>query len=626
MPLTKLLESPASQENYYLRRLASRDSSYPVPVTPYEDECLEDLLVRAACMNGLHPLTPYRDLGISRVTLARTCGTATRWNVTSIAISNLIGNRGGAKEIEALIWDKEPLQSKRVRFFSTDVQGRTLTYRRRVSPRALAQKPYLRAIWRVSAINFDPETKEYLLEKCPEPKCGRTLGFGFMGDIWCCDQCSSLDEHGQLKAVDLRDYKQPLVNDSLWTALDYATCFIDPLATDKLSRARADLHDDFQGLSNGDIFDFITALAQYTSPRRVEPGRSSKTLPEELARAASTLAGWPSSFEKFALEHPGMGSSTHPLRLWLIRHPRYHVVHDRVKITSELVRGKSRQRPVNPAPPASLIGKSPSQEFTFDAAALQLPALSKSLHYRDDVISFARRLGVALPTLLDLADGDTLPTALLAQSMESFGKISQRFVARLEEGKQTAKMPSNSVRLSKAVMALHRQLHDPWPKIIRALLNGRLPYWLLGGVPPYLTGLKIADFDILQDILAEPFVSPTPQKELRMTLREGARFTNQPYEVLAEAKRAGMIDVPLTRTSLHRFSSTFESLDSILLRLRLKGQTIKVADVRAKLIDAGIYPVITFKRYNDLWARSAVDACFGLRIALGVSKPRSTRA
>lgn len=126
---------------------------------------------------------------------------------------------------------------------------------RRVSPRALEISPHHRAIWNIRSLRFDPETLEPLLSHCPE--CRKELGWLRCYGISVCDKC--LDQGGK-PVVDLRDYKQPIIEvpdlDAVRVTFDLVSH--DPAAK---NRARARFGETWSQLGNGELFEAVLGLA-----------------------------------------------------------------------------------------------------------------------------------------------------------------------------------------------------------------------------------------------------------------------------------------------------------------------------------------------------------------------------
>ncbi len=174
---------------------------------------------------------------------------------------------------------------------------------RRVSPRALAKPPYHhRAIWDLRIFSFDPETREQLLDRCPE--CRKPLGWMRALGTQYCDHCRG--ENG-LPSVFLPDYPQPTIEVADQEALDFVTGLVDPDPERRRAARRmakgvwAKLHEEI-------LFESAVAFAcTLTMAPSDRPGRKrlerpkdvheyARFTPEVLASAGRTIIGWPEAF------------------------------------------------------------------------------------------------------------------------------------------------------------------------------------------------------------------------------------------------------------------------------------------------------------------------------------------
>lgn len=181
------------------------------------------------------------------------------------------------------------------------------TRMRRVSPTALKDKPYIRAIWSIRPLTFDPKTMEYLIQECPV--CARPLGFSKTWGVEFCEHCIENDEYGLPKsAVDLRDFPQPKVEVDDLNALQFVTSLIDPALK---GRNRISLHDDLASLPLGEMFEMVLSLSSaiVSNELRVQPRRRGMTRfgadvvsPHHLAKAGRALLNWPTGFLELCME------------------------------------------------------------------------------------------------------------------------------------------------------------------------------------------------------------------------------------------------------------------------------------------------------------------------------------
>jgi hypothetical protein len=178
--------------------------------------------------------------------------------------------------------------------------------RRRVAPGALRERPYIRAVWQLKPLSFDPDTRETLISSCPE--CGKALGFIRTEGIYNCEHCLGLNEWGLVTPlVDLRDYPQAVVEVEDEGALRFVTGLIDP-DPDVRAEFKLSLHEELTGLDRGQLWNFTLALAcvveqdasrTATSIARPATAEQFATYyaPARLAAAGRILMSWPRGFD-----------------------------------------------------------------------------------------------------------------------------------------------------------------------------------------------------------------------------------------------------------------------------------------------------------------------------------------
>jgi hypothetical protein len=142
-------------------------------------------------------------------------------------------------------------------FFGTMIRPAYRSYDvRRVSPRALKTSPHHRAIWDIRIFSFDPETREALLDECPN--CKRKLTWRRAYGVHMCDRC--LDADG-FPNVDLRDFPQALVEVDDTEALDFVAGLVSPHSVAKEKALRKVNTAMWLDLSVSEAFEIVVALA-----------------------------------------------------------------------------------------------------------------------------------------------------------------------------------------------------------------------------------------------------------------------------------------------------------------------------------------------------------------------------
>jgi hypothetical protein len=609
------------EPNYYLRRDQTRGGSYCIPVNPYPGECLEDLLIRAACENGFSPMMSYKLLGIEGGGVrANAAPTGNRLGISPEALSILIGNVGGPDELAPLLHYVDPPRRQLKPFFGSWLEVNDLSAKRRVSPRALRRAPYLRAIWRVWPIEFDPETKEMLLANCPV--CGQKLGAGFMGDVWCCDRCGKVDAEGQLQAVDLREHEQQLVDERFWDDLDFATSWIDPCASVRRQSLRSNLHTHFCDVSDSAVFRIILALARVTRGSPLQ--WSGRTLSaSNLAAAARVVRGWPKAFE----EHFLVGSED-PGRL--PKSTFFNLLHNyrldksvRVRMR-EIIRGSA----VNAALRGTrLVEVSPVANHDHQYRTMRIwvarGAADAGLDVHSDAIllrsrtavrKFSEQIGIPIPSLMAAVDNGVCPSELVTEtSLADASDQAQKFIRRLRGNAQRSKMPGNAIRLPRAVSALFVRPEEPWGRIIKALFSGEIEYWNSNRTASsLLETLYIEDLPSLREILARGSQASRSYQTIPLSAKEASHFTRLQVDGLPAAVRAGLFSPPFTFETIAKFRSEFE-LSNLLAIRHIPSITHRMRpETLASLGAAGIAPILMNSgRRTTLWYRAELERHFG---------------
>lgn len=267
-------------------------------VVPMPDESLPGLVARAAGMNiypHAYDVTVQAGLGVRRPE-----SIAARPIETAVELARVLG---ATPEAVRQLYHPE-IDGIRIDFFGVALRARLRDVRRRrVSPRALRDRPYIRAIWSVRPLSFDLGTMETLLSNCPV--CKKSLGFTKTWGVDRCEHCIGEDADGLPCAqVDLRDFPQPLVQVTDQTSLDYAVGLVDPL------RNAGDLpalHEELSDLNRGELFELVLAIAGAIDfdaagvsfdPEVKHSIPVDNVSPQALAQAGAVLRSWPRGFEE----------------------------------------------------------------------------------------------------------------------------------------------------------------------------------------------------------------------------------------------------------------------------------------------------------------------------------------
>ncbi|MGO7416061.1 hypothetical protein ACC810_27410 [Rhizobium ruizarguesonis] len=461
-------------------------------------------------------------------------------------------------------------------------------------------------------MEFDPETKEFLLEKCPV--CEKRLGMRFMGDVWCCDNCCKISQNGELIAVDLRQYPQQLVDERYWRHLDLATSLIDPTKEEQRRKVRTSLHADFERIDDGTMFDFICAVAGSIACR-IDTKQNWEISAPVLASAAEVIEGWPATFSDLVAHNRGLLS--HPLTylFYYVRVPK--VLREKMRAIERgtRIRAIGSQAFTAGYKPTTLtvdeyLALRRFRDVASESTSLEmLLALFRANH---DVTGFCSSFGIAVPSLLDMTDNRIFPAELCQQDgLLRFPEVASSFLARIVRQRCGGLPPAESVRLPQAVTALYTRGGDPWANVVRALLDGDIEYWVSREKRrSVLETVHIRDLNALHRVLALVESSPDESYALPISAREAPVYLRLWPAQITHIKKMEILKPPYTRAILGQFASCYESGLSARIRLQLEGQIVSKTQLREHLLDAGINPIFDDAKKRAIWRRSDVSNAF----------------
>jgi hypothetical protein len=197
--------------------------------------------------------------------------------------------------------------TKMLSFFGTLVSRNLMQFTyRRFSPQALSMSAHHRGLWQIRQLPICTETWEYLEEHCPNPSCRRRQLWRRTAGVELCDYCAEPLTRAQATPVpeNLRNYLEMLIG----------LIHHDP---EKRRVARRGLPPDLEDLSSGHLLELAFALAPVID-RRVAPLLADRSLNLDSSRnfvvpaLAATwpfLAGWPGAIEQHVAEKLNIGGS-----------------------------------------------------------------------------------------------------------------------------------------------------------------------------------------------------------------------------------------------------------------------------------------------------------------------------
>ncbi|MCW2282588.1 ribosomal protein S14 [Rhodoblastus acidophilus] len=530
---------------------------------------------------------------------------------------------------------------------------------RRVSPLALRQSGYHRAVWELRPLAFDPGTMERLLQNCPV--CGSVLGWRRTFGICHCDRCK--DRHRR-PTVDLRAFPQPLVEVEDMEALAFVASLVDPLRSEPTVWGSR-LSSEVRELSRGEMFDLSVALAAVLENDSLPPGerralRFSKAVgalglePRFLALAGRALLDWPRGFFRVAdalregMDERGgafglnkeLGSLLRAKRAarfggrvdalldrgiaadvartdmdeLLLRREEYRSA-NRINVR-EAVRefGIDQDRLVRLADSGALKCVRHRRIIVFDRAELEEVILQRA-----DAVGAMRTaalIGVPLGALPDLTAHGLVekikgPVVGMLKEKEQYRLSAlDALLAKLRDrAHEHARVGDERLTLSASHLFVGPK---PWAGIVEAVLSGMLPVRSLNNRLEGVLDRMAVDPDEF-GVLSARFGTPVAADLDGMTnYVEAAAFFGVSRACFSELTSAGLlpardrVNLRIRRGDLADFADKFLFTGEAVRRLRLT-KAEGIAFLRAQ----GVEPVaIMLKGKMQLWAKADVQVFF----------------
>jgi hypothetical protein len=518
--------------------------TFLVPAEPYPDESLAGLIVRATAMNfRRNPLMALRRFGILTTRPASLC-------VRPPSLAETIARMAGTHDVERIAQKFHvPIQGRGgwSNFFGEPLRDfyRELK-KRRVAPTSLKNGEYVRAMWALKPLSFDPVTKETLIDACP--KCDRVLGWTLTYGVAFCDHCSRPEKFMHFSwhypGLDLRDFPQPKVEVEDEEALDFVTGLIDPLPGRK-EAARRLVPEIWSDVSNGDLFEVAMSFSsmlnaerwhfrQTLSRRRRTVSRWEDSItPRVLSIAGRAIIDGQAGFEEFGniLLHEGenkprettygKGNEIGPLGTSdkilcvearsVIGHMADAYMLSRrdpdMQTLSQLAKKYGTHRTALAALAASRLIPTVIHHQLEKAPVLMsdsaLAPLMRQMRQMVSAVAAAPRIGVHRMYLPDLEKRGLLtrvdgPVLKLVKSDTYYTKDSvDALVKKLGGRKARLERP---VRLQVALRTLECR-HVPWSDLVAAVADGRLKVFSLKAAGSLGERLAVADLDALAGII-----------------------------------------------------------------------------------------------------------------------------
>lgn len=630
----------------FMRRRSLSGQTLSSSVNVYGDECLRDLLLRAAAENG--------HVDVDHVLRLLRSGSARPRSLSSADLDTWI-DRSALRDVLGLS-ATEPRPPFEVSlnlgtqtFFGTTIRKPHIFRGVRLSPRSLKVALYYKAAWRVSPLTFDPNTREILLERCPVPSCNskfsskNTLGLQY---CWACGN-RELENGAPYRYIDLRDFAQPLVHVDDEEALDFAIGLIDPQKSDGTKRISA-LHDDFSSLHRGGVFNFIAVVGGHlgtlgnacgtlipTRTRR-RPMVGYTVEPPALAEAARMVLAWPSRFQEFL-------SHVRQLRPDVPDYPgRFFRSHGFTPQFRKTILGLiNDERRISRA--SGMLQKATESQNSMDALfAETVPLIQVRRCHNEESVSAGTdwdrypvdigddqvRLTVLRkkPGIQTLANAIGVPTyefnhlvkqKLLAPSVVDLNSGEQLHLAArpLVEslvGQRSRKgMPKKVFSLGRAMNAISLRLEQPWTHLLLAATQGLFEYWFdrSRGVSLF-NSIKIQNLDLLRATILESPPSAQSRRKYLLSNSDAAITLCTMPGGFSKYVREGLLNTPSTLEELQRVRVKYLLACEISTRLAEEGSVGRGhKSVTSEMAQKGISFVAG--RNLTLWDRAQAEALYG---------------
>ncbi|WP_036289741.1 hypothetical protein [Methylosinus sp. PW1] len=649
-----------AQHASILAKLAeTQDSCRSLPFCdpPIPGESLVGLLARNVAKHGLDRIAPALKVAGIHTLVPEAIST------THIGKSQEIASllRTASAEITMRCHPRVEIQGRPkgtfINFFGTPVRSiYREVKRRRVSPSSLCVSSHQRAIWDLRVFSFCPESREVLISECPS--CGKGLGWRWTLGVAYCEHCG----------VDLREYRQPIIDTADADALDFVVDLVHP---DRRHNNRAlSAVPPALGcldLDNGEIFELVIALGsaiatEPSAPRVItRPVRTvdDKLTPNVLAQAGRVILDWPCAFHALADDMrarseqrvgfwgkhkelgPIMGLARDAYLAPALKHALHDLINENMAKSGVILR-RAEQRPdgaiVNIGRAAAefdlnvrlisrwaksgLIWSERNSLARLSIILVDRNEIAAIVDQRQDLYSARQlrmRLGVDSIALDDLVQNGLIrrhsrPVADFAGGICYSRTSADAFIDTITSKASSVLEVKNATLLSKAVKrgAVAR---PHWYGILQAIIDGRLR---VVAKPSPSNSALTASLYIVDSSELTPFLTATTtihdgKERGRMYVHEAAAYLNSTKGAISGFIKSGLLSTngstqyKLDWTAVDAFRREYILTNEIAHRCGWK-----YIDVRTKLAAASIEPVTYVSRNKNLvWPRASVEAAIG---------------
>ncbi|MBY5406152.1 hypothetical protein [Rhizobium leguminosarum] len=493
-----------------LRRLA-------LPIDRRSGEGLREAAHRACLWNAFP--RPKVILGLAECTSVRQLSAlATCDNRIDLhGVAEVIGL--STKDREAILGDRPTAHASRdfVAFFGHAVRRGHISNARRIAPRAVANGAALKAIWSLKPLPLDPQSREFLCDRCPS--CGAVLGWEVACDAWICSLCMA----------DVRDIPDNIYEPNDEKALDFVALLLDSESGDR--RISVPPGSELSNESEGDLFQLAVRIAQ--TCQRVEGADRETTIePRHLEKAGRAILNWPQGFVELMDKMPALPPDDGELG-WFNSKPLRRLQFDPTVSATIRCRIKGlldcTRRTEAVTSLASTLSKSAERPVADELKRLKHPrsALLSLIKNRDTkggdhltacmhfvtafrdisaVRRFSEDIGVPVPDVCELHKCGLAPE--LATAIAHLGplpvlKIEGSLITNISKAVRPG-TGNGALSLMSCRFALDPSLEVSWSSILQAVLDGRLEVWRgMGSKRGLLSELLVNDFSTLRALISE---------------------------------------------------------------------------------------------------------------------------
>ncbi|MGO6941269.1 hypothetical protein [Rhizobium johnstonii] len=461
----------------------------------------------------------------------------------------------------------------------------------------------MKAIWALKPLSFDPETREILLDRCPN--CESYLGWESSCEPWFCENCMlSTSRHGEI--FDLRSVSMPVFEPTDPEALDYVAYMLDPVANDR--RVRLPTGSAFESMSAGDVFQLAVRIAS-TCQRNQKPMSGLQIEPGFIEIAGRAILSWPNLFLELVESTPAMPKDgevlgwykAKPLRQLLYEPTLSPGIRNEIKKILEVARrteGLSSACPstteISSGSDPARVGLQRPRSALFNLLRTEVverrpysdfEAVMTVLRDIKEVRQFSRRTGVSVPDVWRLYSSGLAPE--LGPTLASYG---WRPKAEIDDALHStlAKMALpgmgvGAIDLVSARFALDTEMKSSWVSILRAVVDRRLKVWRGGNSGGLIGSLFLNDYECLRSIMEQDNADPDDadvdltQEELSMSMRKSRIYATH---LVRSGVMAGPTNIRTFASLRRKWAFGFE--------LEAMGRIARFPRASIKLRNAGI--------------------------------------